>query len=140
MATNLVVIEAKGRNGMSEGEAQCLGYMAMIHHVRKMENRLDTVVYGCVSDGFIFTFLRIDNSDKYSIFQMPMWTEGLPSQRIYTHLRHILRHAAAATASGNKRKVKDLSSTQGTPVYRVRIGSSTEDDAEDSSSLATCID
>lgn len=40
----------------------------MIHHVRKMENRLDTVVYGCVSDGFIFTFLRIDNSDKVRFF------------------------------------------------------------------------
>lgn len=34
MATNLVVIEAKGRNGMSEGEAQCLGYMGMLFDVK----------------------------------------------------------------------------------------------------------
>lgn len=36
----------------------------MVHQIRKMEKRPDTVVYGCVSDGFVFTFLRIDNNGQ----------------------------------------------------------------------------
>lgn len=36
----------------------------MIHNICKQEGRMNTMVYGCVSDGDQFTFLRIDNEDK----------------------------------------------------------------------------
>lgn len=39
----------------------------MVHHIRKQEGRINAVVYGCVSDGDDFTFLRIDNEARVRI-------------------------------------------------------------------------
>jgi hypothetical protein len=37
--------------------------MGMVHHIRKQEGRLNTVVYGCVSDGndFDWALIRLDD-------------------------------------------------------------------------------
>jgi hypothetical protein len=40
----------------------------MVHHIRKQEGCLNTVVYGFVSDGNEFIFLRIDNESKVRIY------------------------------------------------------------------------
>lgn len=75
MSTHLVIIEAKHSGMLSDGI--CLGYMgkllfrgarestpsnsaiAMVHSIRKEHERSNAIAYGCVSDGYQFTFLRI---------------------------------------------------------------------------------
>lgn len=36
----------------------------MVHKIRKKENHINSIIYGCVTDGEMFSFLRIDNDDK----------------------------------------------------------------------------
>ncbi|KAJ9251304.1 hypothetical protein DTO195F2_7863 [Paecilomyces variotii] len=103
MSTNTVICEAKDEAGVSGGVPQCLAYMGMVHHIRKQEGRINAVVYGCVSDGDDFTFLRIDNEAR---------SASALSSPIYS-------------AKKIKRTVDNAST--GRQYWRLRIGSSNED-------------
>lgn len=54
---------ALGESRGLEGERIGLTKIAIIHRMRREENR-DPVVYGCYSDGFEFTFYRIDHKSR----------------------------------------------------------------------------
>ncbi|KAJ9349921.1 hypothetical protein DTO280E4_8836 [Paecilomyces variotii] len=38
----------------------------MVREICKKEGLLNSVVFGCCSDGFYYTFLRIDNHERWS--------------------------------------------------------------------------
>ncbi|KAJ9375731.1 hypothetical protein DTO063F5_9206 [Paecilomyces variotii] len=59
-----VLLHAKDRGNHSAALGQCLAYIAMVHKIRKQENYINSIIYGCVTDGEMFGFLRIDNDDK----------------------------------------------------------------------------
>ena len=64
---NFVIYETKISNA-SCGEPQCLGYMGIVHDVRRragMKGEAATV-YGLSTDSFWFHFLRIDEHGKVS--------------------------------------------------------------------------
>ncbi|OJJ42557.1 hypothetical protein ASPZODRAFT_20327 [Penicilliopsis zonata CBS 506.65] len=133
MSTHLVVIEAKKAGTSSDGVTQCLGYMAMVHQIRKDFEKKNAVVFGCSSDGYEFTVLRIDNESRVSKSSYewePLGSE-LDRKRIYTHLRYIIRHATRSSSRRSPKKsvrqVRDHSS-MGRP-YHLCFGSSTDDDA-----------
>ncbi|KAJ5926428.1 hypothetical protein N7516_008201 [Penicillium verrucosum] len=51
VAVSIVVVETKGGAGPSTGVSQTLGYMGYVHRRRKDLQKLDSTVYGVVSDG-----------------------------------------------------------------------------------------
>jgi hypothetical protein len=57
MDTNFVIVEAKTKGGFSSGQGQCLAYMAMVHKIRKYENRQNSIVFGCCAASFNFILL-----------------------------------------------------------------------------------
>ncbi|KAL2844372.1 hypothetical protein BJY01DRAFT_188926 [Aspergillus pseudoustus] len=81
-AAGLVVLEAKNLRTMSSGLAQCLTYMAMIHTIRKSQGRENAVIWGIVSNGSDFQFLRIDNDTKVSSADGSRSKLGAPRPRI----------------------------------------------------------
>jgi hypothetical protein len=91
-AAGLVVFEAKKLATMGFGLAQCLTYMGMyahylllaklwlirlsvmIHMIRKSENRENAVIWGVVSNGREWLFLRIDNDTKVRVISSSEYT------------------------------------------------------------------
>ncbi|RDW72538.1 uncharacterized protein DSM5745_07710 [Aspergillus mulundensis] len=113
MATSLVILpEAKHHSTRSCGRTQCLTYMAMVHEIRKAQGYVNTVVYGIVSDGSSFEFLRIDNDTKWSEWAPPTrWTEST-KKRIYTVLRLVVRNALRTSPQVSAQPVLGLSPGQ----------------------------
>ena len=91
MSTHFVVIKAIQENKGYAGVCQCLGYMgessqvkpsfkirdltktASVHWIRKKE-QLNATVYGCLSDGYDFTLMRID--DDSQVGKIPSHVDG----------------------------------------------------------------
>lgn len=66
LATNLVIIEAKGPGAICQADPQVAAYMGMVHRIREKEKKMNKVVYGVTTDGNMFRFWRIDNSSRAS--------------------------------------------------------------------------
>ncbi|KAJ9252767.1 hypothetical protein DTO207G8_4553 [Paecilomyces variotii] len=90
MSTSLVICEVKDNSF-----AECLAYMAMVRKIRRHECRINTKIYGCVTDGQEFTFLYIDENDKYSVWRSQCWDMHLAKDEIWMHLVRITRFASA---------------------------------------------
>ncbi|KAJ9234916.1 hypothetical protein C8Q69DRAFT_67291 [Paecilomyces variotii] len=125
--TNLVICEAKDRCNHGTGLGQCLAYMAMVHKIRKKENHINSIIYGCVTDGEMFSFLRIDNDDKYSFWHCQEWGVN-PSARnkIWTHLVRITKCASALSPRTSVKKVnRVVDASSGEQKYwKIQFGSS----------------
>ena len=59
----LVVVEAKHKN-WQDGVCQCLAYIGIIHNSRKATAKVNATVFGVVSNGDHWVFLRVDNDGK----------------------------------------------------------------------------
>ncbi|GAD99426.1 hypothetical protein PVAR5_8141 [Paecilomyces variotii No. 5] len=90
-ATSTVILEAKNTGGT--GLIQCLCYMAIVHTIRKAEGKQNQIVFGCFSDGYRFTFLRIDNESRWSEWPCPPGgtVGGKSEDKMYTYIRLIIR-------------------------------------------------
>jgi len=55
----LVIVEAKAQRAVSQALPQLLVYLACIRQSRLQRNRTDASVYGVVSDGYVFIFVKI---------------------------------------------------------------------------------
>ncbi|KAJ5096704.1 hypothetical protein N7456_007425 [Penicillium angulare] len=63
---NVIVFEAKRRGNTSLGLAQCLGYMGIVHQLRKEAGKRDCTIWGMVSDDWMFCALKINNNSEWS--------------------------------------------------------------------------
>lgn len=45
----------------------------MVHKICKQENYINSIIYGCVTDGEMFSFLRIDNDGKVRAPIIILW-------------------------------------------------------------------
>ncbi|KAJ9349639.1 hypothetical protein C8Q69DRAFT_440608 [Paecilomyces variotii] len=131
MSTNLVICEAKDLGHASIGIPQCLAYMGMVNDIRRREDRINSMVYGCVTDGQGFTFLRIDNDHKYSVWNSQRWDNGFPERdKIWTHLVRMTRCASALSPRTSVKKVHRAvdDTTRGQKHWRLHFGSSERSD------------
>ncbi|KAJ9373100.1 hypothetical protein DTO282E5_2167 [Paecilomyces variotii] len=128
-ATNLVVLEAKNLAGA--GLAQCLCYMAMVHAIRKQEHKKNQIVFGCFSDGYRFTFLRIDNESRWSEWPCSPWGTIHKKREsiIYTHMRLIIRSAVRTSPRSSPERVSAQTDHRphARPYYELRIRSSSDE-------------
>ncbi|KAJ9201074.1 hypothetical protein DTO164E3_3823 [Paecilomyces variotii] len=122
-----VLLHAKDRGNHSAALGQCLAYMAMVHKIRKQENHINSIIYGCVTDGEMFSFLRIDNDDKYSFWHCQEWDVN-PSTRnkIWTHLVRITKCANALSHRTSVKKVNRVvdTSSGAQKYWKLQFGSS----------------
>lgn len=127
----------------------------MVHTIRKRNFHGNAIVYGVVTNGYSFTFLRVDNESRVSpnrtlqevsiifgglgelIFvQWAKWNSpddwnDHTSSRIYTLLRLIIRNAASTSPRSSPSKVKkglkDTIATSDPARYHIQIGSSSSE-------------
>ncbi|KAI2702042.1 hypothetical protein DTO012A7_1007 [Penicillium roqueforti] len=66
VAVSVVVVETKGVESVTSGVSQTLGYMGCVHRRRKDLQKKDATVYGVVSDGQCWWFLKINNDSEWS--------------------------------------------------------------------------
>ncbi|KAL2705020.1 hypothetical protein AAEP93_000270 [Penicillium crustosum] len=66
LAVSVVVVEAKSGTTATSGVAQTLGYMGCVHRRRKDLAKLNLTVYGVVTDGQYFVFLKINDDSQWS--------------------------------------------------------------------------
>lgn len=66
VAVSVVVVEMKGVESVTSGVSQTLGYMGCVHRRRKDLQKKDATVYGVVSDGQCWWFLKINNDSEVS--------------------------------------------------------------------------
>lgn len=59
----LVVVEAKHKD-WQDGVCQCLAYIGIIHNSRKATAKVNSTVFGVVSNGPQWVFLRVDNDGE----------------------------------------------------------------------------
>ncbi|CAI7572193.1 unnamed protein product [Penicillium discolor] len=64
VAVSVVVVEAKAGVTATPGIPQVLGYMGCIHRRRKRLAKVNSMVYGVVSDGQYFAFLKINDDSQ----------------------------------------------------------------------------
>ncbi|KAL3490092.1 hypothetical protein BJX62DRAFT_144195 [Aspergillus germanicus] len=131
-AAGLVVFEAKNLATMGFGLAQCLTYMVMIHMIRKSENRENAVIWGVVSNGREWLFLRIDNDTKFCRWHPHGIWGPQTKDTIYTLLRLIMRNAAMSSPRTSTQPVQRISPqhplTAYPARYHLRVGSADTDD------------
>ncbi|KAJ5967220.1 hypothetical protein N7501_003468 [Penicillium viridicatum] len=92
VAVSIVVVEAKGGAGASSGVSQTLGYMGCVHRRRKDLQKVDSTVYGVVSDGQCWVFLKINNDSEWTEHMIP--TRLGNYQEVLGLLMHMFRTAA----------------------------------------------
>ncbi|KAJ5501304.1 hypothetical protein N7453_006121 [Penicillium expansum] len=91
VAVSVVVVEAKSGATATSEVPQTLGYMGCAHRKRKELGKMDSTVYGVVSDGQYFVFLKINDDSE--------WCEHIVSARLNNYrqvlglLVHIFRAA-----------------------------------------------
>ncbi|KAJ5954684.1 hypothetical protein N7501_008963 [Penicillium viridicatum] len=66
MACHLVVLEAK-KDTTGTDLGQLLAYMAMVRASRKARGQSDSTVWGALTDGQWFYFVRLDNEGQWSV-------------------------------------------------------------------------
>lgn len=66
VAVSVVIVETKGTLSVSTGVSQTFGYMGCVHRRRKDLQKKDSTVYGVVSDGVYWWFLKINNDSEVS--------------------------------------------------------------------------
>lgn len=59
----LIVVEAKHKD-WQDGVCQCLAYMGIIHNSRKATTKVNVTVFGIVSNGDHWVFLRVGHDGK----------------------------------------------------------------------------
>ncbi|RDW81042.1 zinc finger MYND domain-containing protein [Aspergillus mulundensis] len=133
--THLTILEAKDLGGVSSGISQCLAYMCMIHQIRKQAGRVNCVVYGCVTDGRDFTFLKINNNTEWTQWRPTAFWNQTTKHQIYTMLRLIIRNAITSSPRSSVVPItrplnpeQPLTFTPG--HYHMRIGSEEDEQLE----------
>ncbi|KAJ5782164.1 hypothetical protein N7457_003938 [Penicillium paradoxum] len=113
---NVVVIEAKREEG---GRAQALGYMGCVHRQRKELKKKDCTIYGIASDGYAFTFLKIDNDSKWCDYSM--YTRDGNYDQILGLLVHIFTKAAAMSLAHSKQPSRKQEGAGDSAMTRLSI-------------------
>ncbi|KAL4781465.1 hypothetical protein BJX76DRAFT_335500 [Aspergillus varians] len=135
IAAGLVVLEANAMATMGMGKPQCLAYMTMIHTIRKQRGYENAVVYGVVSNGRDYHFLRIDNDTKYCEWRPTHEWNSRTKHEIYTVMRLVIRNAAMSSPRVSTQAVRRISPehpiTAQPARYHLRIGSSDDGENDD---------
>lgn len=99
-ATNLIIVTAKA-NWADACLAQLTAYMGIVHTYKKRQSAQDCVVYGAVSDGNAFRFLRIDNESGWTESRFLEWDMGRLGHdtKIYSILRLLIKLVAESAPS-----------------------------------------
>jgi hypothetical protein len=85
----LVVVEAKKPGLAESGKPQLLAYMAAVQKERKKQKKINTSVFGVVSDGSLFYFAFLDEDSKFFVTLDLRWI--VHKSQIIGHLDDILR-------------------------------------------------
>ncbi|KAJ5497427.1 hypothetical protein N7463_009414 [Penicillium fimorum] len=100
-ALNVVVVEAKRRYFAGNGLVQCLGYMGVVHKLRKEAGKENCTVYGMTSDGQTFIFLKINERSEWSERNITTRTQDYTA--VLGLLVHFLRTATTMSPSNSKK-------------------------------------
>ncbi|CDM30842.1 hypothetical protein CBS147339_440 [Penicillium roqueforti] len=76
VALNVVIVKAKNMDSDS-GVAQALGYMGCVHRERKSLHKQDCTIYGLVTTGETFRFLKISNDSKWLTYVLDVYSCSL---------------------------------------------------------------
>ncbi|KAI2680482.1 hypothetical protein DTO013E5_514 [Penicillium roqueforti] len=82
------------------GVAQALGYMGCVHRERKSLHKQDCTIYGLVTTGETFRFLKISNDSKWSTYVLDVYSCSL--SRPFGLLVHIFCRAAVMSPAHSK--------------------------------------
>ncbi|KAI1838615.1 hypothetical protein DTO006G1_664 [Penicillium roqueforti] len=99
VALNVVIVKAKNMDSDS-GVAQALGYMGCVHRERKSLHKQDCTIYGLVTTGETFRFLKISNDSKWSTYVLDVYSCSL--SRPFGLLVHIFCRAAVMSPAHSK--------------------------------------
>ncbi|KGO37473.1 hypothetical protein PEX1_101350 [Penicillium expansum] len=129
VAVSVVVVEAKSGATATSGVSQTLGYMGCVHRKRKELGKMDSTVYGVVSDGQYFVFLKINNDSQ--------WCEYIVSARLNNYrqvlglLVHIFRAAAVMSPIQSENTSVQTHSKESSGVSYLEFDEEKEEDAEE---------
>jgi hypothetical protein len=105
----LVIVEAKAQRAVSQALPQLLVYLACIRQSRLQRNRTDASVYGVVSDGYVFIFVKITHHGTVMISRYFDVLCG-DMLKVLQSLRFILETADGRCNTGRRlRNAGDLS-------------------------------
>ncbi|KAL2802765.1 hypothetical protein BJX63DRAFT_98759 [Aspergillus granulosus] len=141
IAAGLVVLEAKNLRTMSLGLSQCLAYMAMINVIRRRDGYMNAAIYGIISNGRDFQFLRIDNDSEWCEWRPERPWCNMTKDMIYTMLRLVIRNAVMSSPRVSSQLVRCISPSHPlTPhpdLYHLQVESddSEDDDNEDNDGI-----
>ena len=90
----LILVDAKFERSASQALAQLIVYLASLHQSRLQRNRLDASVYGLVSDGYFFIFVKITHDGTVMLSRQLDALQG-DMKKVLGCLKHILEITAS---------------------------------------------
>lgn len=90
LESTFIVVEAKKGTTFSKGRAQVAAYLAGIQQQRRLASKIVFYVYGVVTDGITFEFLRLDHGLCLQISRQYLTTAADDRHEVYRYLDAII--------------------------------------------------
>jgi hypothetical protein len=100
--TFLAVVEAKSGTALESAFPQLLAYMGMVQAARQAKRKRNSTVYSIFSDGYAYTFVRLDNHNTVSKSRPLSIVDQLP--KVFAFMVHLLQSVIESSPSSSPAK------------------------------------